>query len=257
MIGKMKPILTYLFIVPVLLACSSRGELEEDEPEVEFDFPVFIDKEKPTEYQVNMIWMNDGNHNPLYFGEIVDTIRVERIFGRLYAPPPPPGSADTVQIIEGKYSNYFLDRMNFREYTSYDSVELNILVDTTQIITNKNRAAYPVMIENLHSDTIYIGYGSYIPIITEALNKKGEWKPIEERFIYMCGYGLELIILPPKQIVVTSELVYTGDFKTKLRIKLGSNYSREFTGSINLTQFESEWDSNGNSKPLPNRHKNR
>ena len=66
------------------------------------------------------------------------------------------------------------------------------------------------------------------------------------------GTGVESIILPPKQIVVTSELVYTGDFKTKLRMKLGSNYSREFTGSINLTQFESEWDSSGNRKTVPN-----
>lgn len=236
----------------VLLACSPHGDLEKDEPEVEFDFPVFIDKEELKEDKVNMIWMNDGNHNPLYFGEIIDTIRVERTFGRLYPPPPPPGSTDTFRIIEGKYSNYFLDWTDFREFTSYDSVDLNILVDTSQFITNERRKAYPVIIENLHSDTIYIGYGRYIPIITEALNKKGEWKPIEDRFIYMCGNGVESIILPPKQIVVTSELVYTGNFKTKLRLKLGSNYSREFTGSINLSQFESEWDSKGNSKPVPN-----
>lgn len=245
----MKTTITYLLIASVLLACSPHGDLERDEPEEQFDFPVFIDKGELKEDKVNMIWINDGNHNPLYFGEMIDTIRVERTFGRLY---PPPGSTDTMQILEGTYSNYFLDWMDLREYTYYDSVELSILVDTSQFITNERRKAYPVIIENLHSDTIYIGYGDYIPIITEALNKKGEWKPIEDRFIYMCGNGVESIILPPKQIVVTSELVYTGDFKTKLRLKLGSNYSREFTGSINLTQFESEWDSSGNRKAVPN-----
>lgn len=248
----MKTTITYLLTASVLLACSSHGDLERNEPEEKFVFPVFIDKEELKEDKVNMIWMNDGNHNPLYFGEMIDTITVERTFGRLYPPPPPPGSTDTMQIIEGKYSNYFLDWMDLRDYTNYDSVELNILVDTSQFITNRRRKAYPVIIENLHSDTVYIGYGSYIPIITEALNEKGEWKPIEDRFIYMCGNGVESIILPPKQIVVTSELLYTGDFKTKLRMKLGSNYSREFTGTINLTQFEYEWDSSGNRKAVPN-----
>lgn len=165
----MRTTITYLLIASVLLACSPNGDLEKDEPEVGFDFPVFIDKENQSEDQVNVIWMNDGNHNPLYFGEIIDTIRVERTLGRLYPPPPPPGSTDTFRIIEGKYSDYFLDWMDLREYTSYDSVKLNRLVDTTQFITNKERKAYPVIIENLHSDTIYIGYGSYIPIITEAL----------------------------------------------------------------------------------------
>lgn len=248
----MKTIITYLLTASVLLACSFHGDLERDDPQEEFDFPVFIDKEELKEDNVNMIWMNDGNHNPLYFGDMIDTISVERTFGRFYPPPTPPGSTYTMEIIEGKYSNYFLDWTHLRNYTNYDSVELNILIDTSQLITNKRRKAYPVIIENLHSDTIYIGYGGYIPIITEALNEKGDWKPIEYRHIYMCGNGVESIILPPKQIVVTSELVYMGNFKTKLRLKLGSNYSREFTGSINLSQFESEWDSNGNSKPVPN-----
>ena len=186
----MRTTITYLLSASVLLVCSPLSDKEKDETDVEFDFPVFIDKEELAEDKVNMIWMNDGNHNPLYFSEIIDTIRVERTFGRLY--PPPPGSTDTMRIIEGKYSDYFLDWMNFRDYISYDSVELNILVDTTQFITNEMRKAYPVIIENLHSDAIYIGYGSYIPLITEALNKKGEWKPIEDRFIYMCGNGCRI-----------------------------------------------------------------
>ena len=251
----MKNTITYLLTASVLLACSSHGDLDRDEPEEDFDFPVFIDNEKLSADAVDITWLNDGNHNPLYFGVIADTILVKRAYGRLIPPPPPPGSKESIpEIKKGKYDDYFLDWMDFRNYTNYDSVELNILIDTTQFITNRNRKAYPVIIENLHSDTIYVGYGSYIPIITEALNKKGEWKPIEERFIFMCGNGVESIILPSNQIVVTSELVYTGKFKTKFRIKLGSNYSKEFTGSINLTQFESEWDSNGNRKEVPNSH---
>lgn len=224
------------------MACSPLGDLDNNESVQEYGFPVFIDNEEITDDSVNVQWFNDGNHNALYFGELTDTIHVKPAFGWMEPPPAPPGGNDTMEIIKGRYSNYFLDWRDSRGYQSAyrDSVQLNITIDTSQYISNASRKAYPVLIENLHSDTVFIGYSIYIPIITEALNKNGEWQPIEERVMYLCGVGLKSIILPPKQYVVTSELVYTGDFKTKLRLKLGTNYSREFVGSINLSQFESQ-----------------
>ena len=56
---------------------------------------------------------------------------------------------------------------------------LFIKIDTTQIINNNDKKAFPILIQNKSIDTIYIGYGSKIPIITEAKTKNGEWKPIE------------------------------------------------------------------------------
>lgn len=245
---QLKNILSYLLTASVLFACKTQDEPEQQLNIVEeYSFPKFVEIEKFIEDTVKITWMYDGNHNPLYFGFLQDTIEVKRVYGKLIPPPLAPGSTESIpEIKKGKYDDYFLDWMDIRDYVNYDSIELNIMVDTSQFISNRGRKAYPVLIKNLHTDTIYIGYGSYIPIITQALNKKGEWKPIEERFIYMCGNGVKSIIQPPKQIVVTSEIVYAGDFKTKLRIKLGMNYSREFIGSINLTQFESEWNSIGN-----------
>jgi hypothetical protein len=134
--------------------------------------------------------------------------------------------------------------MDNRDFKRRDSANLLIKIDTTQIISNDGRKAFPVLIQNATKDTIYIGYGNQIPIITEAKSKNGEWKPIKEHFTYMCGVGLHSIILPPNEVVITSELIYSGQFKTKLRIRMEDNYSEEFDGMINKSQFESEWDSN-------------
>jgi ribosomal protein S18 len=43
-------------------------------------------------------------------------------------------------------------------------------------------------------------------------------------------------------------MIYKGNYKTKLRIKLGENFSNEFYGTINYRQFESLFDSNGEYK---------
>ena len=236
----LKLLIGSLLTVLVLSACLPGCKIDYEE-RAEYDFPVFIDTNKLEVSIADINWINDGNHNPLYFGYLADTIEVEKAYGRIYGPPPPRGSKESIpNFSEGKYSDYFLKWEDFRSYVGADSVRLTILIDTSQFITNEGRKAYPVIIKNLHFDTVYVGYGRYIPIITEALNEKGEWEPIEERYRYLCGTGLERIILPPKQIVVTSQLVYSGSFKTKLRIKYGSNYSREFVGFINPTQFKHE-----------------
>ena len=249
----MKTRITYLLITSVLFACSPNAVEEKEELADQFDFPVFIEERDLELEIVNGIWRDHGNHNPLYFGKFSDTVLVKPVYGRFFAPPILEGNTQkAIEIEKGIYDEYFLDWMDSRDYTRTDSAELKILIDTTQFISNDGKKAYPVMIENLHSDTIYIGYGRYIPIVAEALNAQGKWQQIEERFIYMCGNGVESIILPPKQIVVTSQLVYTGEFDTKIRIKLGSCYSNEYWGSINFSQFESEWDSRGNRKDVPN-----
>lgn len=234
------------------MACTSQNKSDETRTVITFNFPVFIDNREIKDTSVNIIWMNDGNHNPLYFGKLRDTIRIEGIVGHQYLPPiPQVGHEKSAPIKKGKFDDYYLEMGHYKNFKNWDSVTLNIQIDTSQFVGNAGRKSYPVLIENKYHDTIYIGYGNYIPIITEAMDSNGLWKPIEERFIYMCGSELEAIILPPKEFVLTSELVYTGNFKTKLRIKFGKNYSREFVGSINETQFESEWNSKGERKTAP------
>lgn len=86
--------------------------------------------------------------------------------------------------------------------------------------------------------------GGDLFLITEAKNEKGEWKPIEyfEQFTFLCGTGHQDYLLKQKQFIVAGVKKYSGNFKTKFRLKLNSFgkvfYSNIFDGSIDKKQFE-------------------
>ena len=82
------------------------------------------------------------------------------------------------------------------------------------------------------------------------MDEKGSWRPIEEVYMYSCGNGINDIIFPPNEIIITSVPIYKGKLKTKLRLRYDDTLSQEFYGTINPTQFESEYDSNGERKFL-------
>ena len=104
------------------------------------------------------------------------------------------------------------------------------------------KMAFPVFIENLSTDTLNIGFGDILPIIIEAKDKEGKWRPIQRQFIYDCGKGLSEFYLAPSQISITTMKIFAGDFNTKLRLAYGYSgdkiYSNEIDGQINLGQFD-------------------
>ena len=104
------------------------------------------------------------------------------------------------------------------------------------------KIAYPVFIENLCKDTLEIGFGNVLPIIMEAKDENGTWKPIQKKYKYGCGKGLTQFYLGPKQLAVTTMKQFEGTFKTKLRLVFSYTtlkvYSNEIDGYINKGQFE-------------------
>jgi len=101
--------------------------------------------------------------------------------------------------------------------------------------------SYPVIIENRSNDTLTIGYGEYIPLILEAVDSLGEWKPIQEPYTYFCGTGLTHTYIQPNQLLITSCKLYSGKYLTKMRLVFRfhkANYSNEFYGQMNYKQFE-------------------
>ena len=86
--------------------------------------------------------------------------------------------------------------------------------------------------------------GSLI-MIQEALDEEGEWKPIEYWVYSGCGnsYDNPLELDSGKYVIVPIKK-YSGEFKTKIRLKFKYGkkimYSKPFSGSVNLSQFNKE-----------------
>lgn len=97
---------------------------------------------------------------------------------------------------------------------------------------------YPVTIHNLENREIILGFGNHIPLELEALDKENHWKKIYTYSRYMCGNGIQYIMLKPNQIATIFEPKIKGNFKTKFRYRLKNMVSNEFEGSINEDYFK-------------------
>ncbi len=169
-----------------------------------------------------------------YIGKLKDSILLENIS---FSPQPPPDLSGKKSVfIETNTSINTYDRFRRRHNTydySIDSL-IEIQVNTSIVISK----SYPVLVRNLNKDTVAIGYGDYIPLLLEAKDSVGNWKPIQVPYRYRCGTGLETIILPPKEIVITMLPIFNGNYKTQLRLTYGSNMSKPFWGKIDYKQFK-------------------
>ena len=233
-------------ILAGIYSCDNMKNIDSGVDIFNFKTPIVQDILETDKVERNSVWLQFGNYNPIYIGPNKDSIYV----------------SDRPNL-EKYYIYYDYGKL----YNSPDTAGILLLIDTTKIISENSMIweeygnmlsskvlilkAFPVFVVNITKDTLDIGYGDHLPIVTEALDNKGTWRPIEEPYMYACGTGLNRILLPPNEIVVTSIPINKGKFKTKLRLRYGNILSREFFGTINPTQFESEWDENGERKPAP------
>ena len=99
-------------------------------------------------------------------------------------------------------------------------------------------SSFPIFFKNISRDTLDVqSVNGYLFISLEAKDRKGNWKPINEK-PFVCGTGItSKIVLPPNEIIITSMFHYTGNYKTKFRLKFSDFVSREFDGSINEEQL--------------------
>lgn len=198
-------------------------------------------------------WLTTANYGVYYIGLKKDTIYLTPFISNTPPPPPPPpppalGSKHNKEVEykehKNPFSKYFTTWMDGRAYKNWDETKIELRVNTLKPMSN----SYPVLLTNIDADTTFIGYGSHIPLVMEALDSRGNWKAIQERFVYRCGVGLSSIILPPNECVLTLAPIFKGKYKTKLRLKIGKNYSEPFIGFINYRQFESRFNQYGDYK---------
>jgi hypothetical protein len=216
---------------------SDAGEMSD------FIFPFLLDTSdfegyEPEIARRKITWLSTAIYHPLYIGEFRDTLVIYHPF-MLERPPSLNSSVDSTALEVTSYRNpfaeYYLDWQDNRSYRYWEEARIDIQIDTLSPIRNN----YPILLTNYEMDTIIVGYGDQVPLILEAKDSTGNWRPIEERFIFACGNGVGSIILPPKQVLITAAPVFEGDYQTELRLSLGSNYSKTFIGKINYRQFES------------------
>ncbi|RZK03038.1 MAG: hypothetical protein EOO46_18130 [Flavobacterium sp.] len=223
--------LAFLILLAINFSCKKK---EVANPEIEhknsitFNLPVVIEANKHTSFARQAKEIQVGDYTPLYIGERSNSINLEQ-----------------KPDLE-KYNLYDPDW----DYPRLTHSKIAIKIDTMSIISktvdvwdNAKRKyithlynAYPVYLINTSSDTLAIGAGQQIPIVMEVKNSEGMWLPIEDFYIHGCGTGLKHLILPPKEIALTSATVNKGRQKTKLRLNLMGIYSEEFSGSYSYEQ---------------------
>ncbi len=229
-----------LCLILSIFSCSEKTvSIEDYENTDTFRFSTIIDSLQVDGISpINTNTPISGNHYPRYFGKLRDSLFINSYNVTpqwIHVVMADSGIVKPVYV-PTIFDNYFFKNFYEPEYLKHpDTFDLNIHLDTNQIVSNWHNQAYPVIIKNMSSDTLCLGMDR-ISLKAEA-KKNGLWHPIEE-YSGFRGFSSWVITLPPNEIVLTSQLIYSGDFKTKLRLKMGNNYSEEFGGYINESQFE-------------------
>lgn len=186
--------------------------------------------------------MSDANYELYYIGNYRKEIALDSgkiSWGVRFIPP-----GFTKEDIE-KYNNekktgfacYTLSTAKIKKsLRNGEYLKMAIQIDTAVRIGSH----YPVLLRNLQKDTCVIGIGGQLSLIMEAKNPQGVWKPIQQKFQAFCSSGEELLLLPPREVALTFAPIYKGDYKTQMRIVLGTNVSKPFWGFIDAKQFDFE-----------------
>jgi len=125
-----------------------------------------------------------------------------------------------------------------------------VFIDTTAVIPlAAGFGGYRVAVSNMQKDTIkFNAQDSRLYMVMQAMTTDGKWKDIEYTPRSWCGNSYHQIALEPGSYWTFTAAKYSGEIKTKMRIRLlyvdPSNekisltaYSNEINGSINPAQF--------------------
>lgn len=124
------------------------------------------------------------------------------------------------------------------EIKSYGKYNIDVKVEETA-----KECEWKIIIKNLADQPFYIhSNGGTLPIICEAKNSIGLWKPIEFQPFSWCAVGAFTFELEPTAFIEIYRTKYSGNFATKVRFKvqLGNFvlYSNPINARINKRQFK-------------------
>ncbi len=112
------------------------------------------------------------------------------------------------------------------------------------VFDRKYRGMKLLLVNTTNEQAAFSATDSHLNIVQEALDRNGEWKAIEFVRGSDCGNSYHKVFLGVNQYWEIAAARYTGEFKTKLRLRLIKSkteqspiYSNEFEGSVNQKQF--------------------
>ena len=116
------------------------------------------------------------------------------------------------------------------------------------LIEQKDENKFSIFIKNSSNENlVLVPQDNSLYLIQEAIDKKGNWKPIEFWGFSTCGNSYDRKInFNSNQIIELDSPKYKGDFSTKIRFKLRLNnkiyYSNPLYSKINISKFQkSKW----------------
>jgi hypothetical protein len=113
-------------------------------------------------------------------------------------------------------------------------------------IDEELKNAYPMYIVNESSShqRLYWSGTTASYLVQEALHPDGNYYPIERKMWVFCSMGHAYRVMPAKSYAVYFVKYYSGEYKTKLRIRFKNGYdgrvivSEPYDGSIKMSQFD-------------------
>ena len=128
---------------------------------------------------------------------------------------------------------------------------ISLVVKPDEAVTFEKRyRGLKVLLVNATKETIAFSASDIrLNIVQEALDRDGQWKPIEALSSSWCGNSYHRVFLGANEYWEFAAARYTGGFKTKLRFRLDEQksetekmtiFSDAFEGSVNAGQFATE-----------------
>jgi hypothetical protein len=127
--------------------------------------------------------------------------------------------------------------------------ELSLVAFPDEVVDFRNRKAVVIRLINRSEQTkAFSACDSSLYIVQEALDRQGQWKPLERFPDTSCGNSFHRVFLESNEYWEFFAIVRSGQLKTKLRFRLeagreegnavggGALYSNEYEGSIDPSE---------------------
>lgn len=236
----------------IVVACEPNSKTADQKPQLETDKQSFTPVLAGFPQKGDFIDTNrqlESLYYPLIISEI-DTVRyikeklfneADNNFDRLLS-----SQADSIKTIVDAsqlFADKYQQQIPFDYYIYEQDKNGKIIPIEPYTYPYDSVIKIPVFLIN-ETDSIMIieNHDGKLILIQEALDRNGEWTPIEYFNFSGCGNSYGEYFLAPDKLLMFGLRRYQGEFKTKFRVRLKvSNtnvFSNVFEGSINEGQFE-------------------